>query len=154
MSLLQMHPEGQRDLVFHRHFDAPPERVFSRFTEPGWIRRWLGTEDRPLEDVVFEAQPGGRIRYLWGGPDGALEMTGAVLEIAAPFRIRHTERFAPDWTGGETVVATRFDPEGPGTEMSMRITYADAAARDRAMALPMAEGMERHFDRLDRMLCP
>lgn len=152
MPHLRMHPEGARDLVFRRHFNAPPARVFGRFTDAHWLKRWLGSDEAPLDEVIFEARAGGRLRYLWRTADGPLELTGTVQDIVPPHRVRHTERFVPDWTDGATEVTTRFDPEGQGTALTIRISYSGTGTRDRVLAGPMAEGMERHFVKLDQML--
>lgn len=151
---MQVHPEGDRRLVIRRHFDAPPERVFERMTDPAWLKRWLGTAAHPLEHAVFEAEAGGEIVLSWGGEGGPQPRRGRVVAVMAPHLIRHEEWPAPDSAGGAAEVETRLLAEGDGTKMEQVIAYATGSARDRAMALSVPEEMELSFARLDGMLAP
>lgn len=150
---LQMVPKGASMLEFSRRFAAPRGQVWMALTSPALIPAWLFAKGAPMTNCVFEAEPGGRLRYVWVRPDGGqMGVTGRVIEIEALARIVHSELFDEDWTGGETTVTTLLVPEAGGTRLTMTIDYLEAAARDAAAASGMAAGMAEAFRHLDRML--
>ncbi len=89
---------------------------------------------------INEAKPGGKIRYEWtNGKGGGFYLTGEYLELEPYRRIVHVERMhLPDATP-DNHVETRFDPDGAGTLMTMRMTLPDAQTR----AAMLATGMEQ-----------
>jgi hypothetical protein len=46
-------------------------------------------------------------------------------------------------------VETKFDPDGTGTLMTMRMTLPDAQTRSRMLATGMEHGMEASYVRLE-----
>jgi hypothetical protein len=48
-------------------------------------------------------------------------------------------------------VETRFEPDGDGTLMTLRMTLPDAATRTAMLASGMEHGMEASYARLERM---
>jgi hypothetical protein len=64
-------------------------------------------------------------------------------------RIVHVERMhLPDPTP-ENHVDTRFEPDGRGTLMTMRMTLPDAESRAKMLATGMEHGMEASYARLE-----
>jgi len=57
----------------------------------------------------------------------------------------------PDPTPGNHV-ETRFDPDGTGTRMTMRVTLPDAKTRAAMLATGMERGMEASYVRLESMI--
>lgn len=51
--------DGRLALRYERHYDATPDEVWSAFTEPQSIRRWLWA------DAVLEPRVGGVFRLTW-----------------------------------------------------------------------------------------
>ena len=84
-------------VVFHRHYARPIEKVWAAITTPERLADWLA-------DAEIEMRTGGKIRLSWN--DGAHTMEGRVLVCEPP------KSFAWTWTldGRETVV--RFDLKG------------------------------------------
>ena len=70
-----------------------------------------------------------------------------------PFkRIVHVERMhLPDPTP-DNLVETRFERDGDGTLMTMRMTLADAKTREAMLATGMEHGMEASYVRLENMV--
>ena len=103
------------------------------------------------EMVVCEIdlRVGGAWRYVMHGPDAAvMVMQGVYQELDPPVRIVTTESFDDDWTGGETLNTTVFDEVDVGTEVTITVLYASAAARDGALTSGMEHGLAEGFDRL------
>ena len=70
-----------------------------------------------------------------------------------PFsRIVHVERmFLPDPTP-DNHIETRFDADGTGTLMTMRMTLPDAQTRAAMLSTGMERGMEASYARLEGMI--
>jgi uncharacterized protein YndB with AHSA1/START domain/DNA-binding transcriptional ArsR family regulator len=50
-----------RSFRFHRSLTGPPELVWRHLTEASRLARWWTPDDLRVSELVFEAQPGGRI---------------------------------------------------------------------------------------------
>ena len=154
MSKLELKTEGDMHVIVTRHFKAPPEAVYRAHTEPALLQKWLlGPSGWTMPVCVSEARPGGRIRYKWAdGNGGGFHLTGEYLELVPHRRIVHVERMhLPDPTP-DNHVETRFEPDGAGTKMTMRMTLPDSATREAMLATGMEHGMEDSYARLDTML--
>lgn len=157
MTKLTLKTEGDTHIVVTRHFNASPEGVYRAHTEPALIQKWLlGPEGWTMPVCISEPKPGGRIRYEWEnsakGKASRFHLTGEYLELEPFSRIVHVERmFLPDATP-DNRVETRFEHEGDGTLMTMRMTLPDAATRAQMLATGMEHGMEMSYVRLDGLL--
>ena len=70
MSKMTLNTEGERHVVVTRRFAAAPEAV-SRPAEPALIQKWmLGPDGWTMPVCVYEARPGGKIRYQWSNGQG------------------------------------------------------------------------------------
>jgi uncharacterized protein YndB with AHSA1/START domain len=117
-------------------------------TDPKLIQQWLlGPEGWTMPVCINEARPGGKIRYEWtNGKGGGFHLTGEYPELEPYNRIVHVERMhLPDPTP-DNHVETRFDAEGTGTLMTMRMTLPDAQTRAAMIAT-------RHGTRNGSELC-
>lgn len=154
MSKLTLTTEGDRYVVVTRRFAAPPEAVYRAHTDPELIQKWmLGPEGWTMPVCTSDARPGGKIRYEWtDGKGGGFYLTGEYVELEPPRRIVHLERMhLPDPTP-DNRVETRFDPDGDGTRMTMRMTLPDAETRAAMLASGMEHGMEASYVRLEGMI--
>jgi uncharacterized protein YndB with AHSA1/START domain len=144
--------EGTDRVVTLRTFHAPVAKVMRAHLEPDLIRLWMPGPGMILEICEIDARVGGALRLGWRMPDGAMMwVTGRYTEISAT-RIAHTERFDPDWTGGETLEITEFIAQGDKTLLRNEIIYHSTAARDAAMQTGQGEGTAECYLRLDAML--
>jgi uncharacterized protein YndB with AHSA1/START domain len=153
MSRLTLRTEGDRHVVVTRRFAASPEAVYRAHTEPALIQRWmLGPEGWTMPVCICDARRGGKIRYEWAnGKGGGFYLTGEFLELVPFNRIVHVERMhLPDPTL-DNHVETRFEPDGNGTLMTMRMTLPDAETRAAMLASGMEHGMEASYARLEKM---
>jgi uncharacterized protein YndB with AHSA1/START domain len=154
MSKLTLTTEGDTHVVVTRRFAAPPEAVYRAHTEPELIRKWmLGPDGWSMPVCICEPRPGGRIRYEWSkGQGGGFHITGEFIELKPFSRIVHVERMhLPDPTP-DNHVETRFEPDGSGTRMTMRMTLPDAATRAMMLASGIEHGMEASYVRLETMI--
>jgi uncharacterized protein YndB with AHSA1/START domain len=151
MSKLTLTTEGDTHIVLTRRFAAPPEAVYRAHTDPQLIQKWLlGPDGWTMPVCISEARPSGNMRYEWVNGDGrGFHVTGEYLELEPYNRIVHVERmYLPDPTP-DNHVETRFDPDGNGTLMTIRMTLPDAETRARMLATGMERGMEASYARLE-----
>ena len=154
MSKVTLQTEGERYVLVRRHFAATPEALYRAHTEPQLIQKWLlGPDGWTMPVCINEAWPKGKIRYEWANGKGrGFYLTGEYLELEPYTRIVHVERmFLPDPTP-DSVVETRFEADGAGTWMTMRMTLPDAETRTAMLTSGMEHGMEASYVRLEGML--
>ena len=154
MSKLTLMTEGDKHVVVTRRFAAPPEAVYRAHTEPRLIQKWmLGPDGWTMPVCVCEARPGGKIRYEWAdGKGGGFYLTGEFVELVPFSRIVHVERMHLPNPCPDNHVETRFEPDGSGTLMTMRMTLPDAKTRAAMLASGMEHGMEASYVRLEAMV--
>ena len=151
MSKLTLKTEGDKYVVVTRRFAAPPVAVYRAHTEEKVIQKWmLGPDGWTIPVCVSEARPHGKIRYEWtNGEGGGFYLTGEYLELEPSSRIVHVEwMHFPDPTP-DNHVETRFDPDGTGTLMTIRMTLPDAETRALMLATGMEHGMQASYVRLE-----
>jgi uncharacterized protein YndB with AHSA1/START domain len=154
MSKLKVTTESDTHIVVTRRFDAAPEAVYRAHTDPKLVQKWLlGPEGWTMPVCINEAKQGGKIRYEWTNGKGAgFSLTGEYLELVPFSRIAHVERMhLPDPTP-DNHVETRFDADGTGTLMTMRMTLPDTQTRAAMLATGMEHGMEASYVRLEGLL--
>ena len=156
MSKMTLDTEGDTHIVVTRRFAARPEAVYRAHTDPKLVQRWLlGPDGWTMPVCISEAKPGGKIRYEWSnGQGGGFHLTGEYLEVEPFSRLVHVERMhLPDATP-DSQVETRFDADGKGTLMKIRITLPDAQTRAAMLASGMEHGMEASYVRLEGAFGP
>jgi uncharacterized protein YndB with AHSA1/START domain len=154
MSKLTLITEGDTHVVVTRRFAAPPEKVFRAHTDPKLLQKWLlGPDGWEMPVCISEPKPGGRIRYEWSdGQGNGFYLTGEYVDLQPPSRIVHVERMhMPDPTP-DNHVETRFEPDGTGTKMTMRMTLPDKETRTAMLATGMDQGMEASYARLEELM--
>ncbi len=153
MSKLTLRTEGDTHVVVTRRFAATPEAVYRAHTDPKLIQQWLlGPEGWTMPVCINEARPGGKFRYEWTNGKGGFHITGEFLELEPYSKIVHVERmFLPDPTP-DNHIETRFDSDGTGTLMTMRMTLPDAETRAMMLATGMERGMEASYSRLQELI--
>ena len=140
MSKMTLKTEGDTHVIVTRRFTAPPEAVYRAHTDPKLIQKWLlGPEGWTMPVCINEAKPGGKF-------------TGEYVELQPYKRIVHVERMhLPDPTP-DNHIETRFEADGAGTLMTMRMTLPDGETRAAMLATGMEGGMEASYVRLEGML--
>jgi uncharacterized protein YndB with AHSA1/START domain len=154
MSKLELKTEGDTHVIVTRLFKAPPEAVYRAHTETDLVRKWmLGPPGWTMPVCINDARPGGNIRYEWSDGNGSgFHLTGEFVELIPFSKIVHIERMhLPDPTP-DNHVETRFEPDGTGTRMTMRMTLPDSETRKMMLASGMEHGMEDSYVRLETLI--
>lgn len=145
------------ELVATRVWQAPRALVWRAWTTPELLRQWqLGTETSTMETCDLDMRPGGRWRTVWrdvnDGQEETMEMSGVFREVFPPARIVQTENWGGDWPETTNTLELFPSPGGRRTRSVFTIHYPSKRARDRALALGMAEGWAHADQRLDALL--
>ena len=144
-----------RELVIVRTFDIPRGLVWRAWTSAEHLARWWGPKDFTNPVCEIDARPGGAIRIVMRGPDGAdYPMRGEFREVVAPERLVFTNLAVgadgKDLIDGLTTVI--FTDLGGKTEM--RLTTRATALTEAALAMiaGMETGWTQSIDRLEARL--
>jgi len=143
-----------QELVISRVFDAPRERVYAAFTDPGTLAQCLGPASSavPRDGVRIDARAGGHLRYAVMSDDpGMTSVVDATLvEVIENELIVGCE----DWAA----IPGAQDPTG----MYLWLDFHDEAGKTRlalrhgpfraAMADVAYSGWSSSFARLDALL--
>ena len=104
-----------------RVFDAPPERIWSEWTEPEAFADWFGGPECevPLSSVSMDVRPGGAWKLtMFAPPDRRrIDWWGVYREVEPPERLVFTISDRPDKDLYELVVVDLTDLGGGRTEM-------------------------------------
>ena len=86
------------------------------------------------------------------GKGGGFYLTGEFVDLVPFSRIVHVERMHLPNPCPDNHVETRFEPDGAGMLMTMRMTLPDAETRAAMLATGMEHGMEASYVRLETMI--
>ena len=146
--------EADTHVVVTRRFAAPPQALYRAHTDTELLPKWLlGPDGWTMPVCICDPRPGGKFRYEWTNGKGAgFYITGEFLELEPYSRIVHVERMHLPGPTPENHVETRFDADGEGALMTMRMTLPDGQTRAAMLATGMEHGMEASYVRLEGML--
>jgi uncharacterized protein YndB with AHSA1/START domain len=134
---------ADREIVTSRVLDAPRERVFAAWTDPGRLARWWGPSGFTNTFHEIDIRPGGRWRFVMHGPDGADYKNESVfIEVAKPDRIVLDHVSGPRFR-----LTATFVEHAERTLLTWRMVFETAAlcAKVKVYAVP---ANEQNLDRL------
>lgn len=119
-------------LTLKRRYNAPPARVFSAWTDPEKIGRWMGPEGVETLSAEIDARGGGRYRLIMRSPDGEThDVSGVYREVVPDRKLVFTWAWksTPE---RESLVTVLVEPDGDGTLLTLtHEQFFDEPARDR-----------------------
>lgn len=139
-------------IAITRVFDAPRERVWREWTEPGAFADWFGAAggEVPLPTVSMDVRPGGswRLTMLAGPERREIHWQGVYREVVEPERLVFTVSDEPDDDRYELIVVQLIDLGDGRTEMRFE---------QRGLMSPeeyerAGSGWSTFFDRIDERL--
>ena len=135
-------------LTIKRCFNAPPEKVFSAWTDPEKVKRWMGPGEVKVLSAQSDPRTGGRYRWLMQAPDGEHhDVSGVYREVIPNAKLVFTWAWksTPE---RESLVTITFKPDGAGTLMTFtHEQFFDEEARDRHQ-----HGWNGAMEKLDKYL--
>jgi uncharacterized protein YndB with AHSA1/START domain len=110
--------DGQRAIFIRERYDAPPERVFEAWLDPGIAGRWLfATASQPMAHVDIDARVGGSFRFADRRGAAILAFTGRYVEIVPGRRLAFT--LCTPRRPVASLVAVTIAPRGTGCTLSL-----------------------------------
>lgn len=135
-----------RSLSISRFIDAPPEVVWTAFTEHATV--WFTPRPWTTPVVDYDYRTGGRANVVMQSPEGERHTyDGVVLEVVHGRLLVTTGAMTEGWEPQADDMAfvrfDRFEPEGDGTRYTAEARHwsADAVERHRAMGFEAGWGM-------------
>jgi uncharacterized protein YndB with AHSA1/START domain len=119
-------------LTIKRRFNAAPAKVFSAWTDPEKVKRWMGPGETVTVRAENDARVGGRYRVVMRAPNGDEHDVGGVYREVVP-----NEKLVFTWAWKstperESLVTITFKSDGAGTLMTLtHEQFFDEEARDR-----------------------
>ncbi len=144
---------SDREIVFTRLFDAPPQLVFDAMTIPEHVKQWWGAlDDRHSMPVCeIDLRPGGAWRFVGRGPDGEYGFHGVYKEVEAPGRLVFTEIFDP-FPEAESLVTQLLAEEDGRTRLTVTMQYPSQEVRDAVLQTGMTTGAGISYERLEDLV--
>ena len=143
-------PQGEREIVITRSFDAPRALVYQALTNPEQVKNWWGPRQYGAVSATGEFRAGGRYRYAQNGPSGEVAFSGEIRE-ASPERMVYTEEFEA-MPGHGAVTTVTLDERGGRTYLSLRSVYQSKDDRDAVIASGMEWGARLSYLQLDEVV--
>jgi uncharacterized protein YndB with AHSA1/START domain len=139
-------PADEPGLSITRVFDAPPERLWSEWTEPEPFADWFGGPECevPLESVAMDVRPGGALRLTMLIGPREVQWKGEYLEVVAPERLVFTISDKPGDDRRELVTVVFTDLGDGRTEMRFQQLGRMSAEQYKAAG----SGWSMFFDRM------
>ncbi|MEO8067240.1 MAG: SRPBCC family protein [Flavobacteriales bacterium] len=148
-------PQGDREILITRSFNAPRALVFDAMSKPEMLKRWFsGPPGWTLSTCDIDLRVGGSHRRVWTNEAGQemMGMGGVYTEVVRPSRIVGTQKFDQAMVPGEAVVTFEFTEAKDITLMAMTIAYESKETRDGMLTPQMESGLNAGYDRLDQLL--
>ena len=147
-------PAVLRNWVISRILPAPPERVWSLWTQPQHLVQWWGPHDFTNPVCELDVRAGGNYRIVMRGPDGGeFPLSGRYFEVVAGERLVMTmpEPWSdrPDFEAGLTVL---LEPLGNQTRLTLRLHCPSAANDDGLCPARRLEGWVEGLEALSAYL--
>ncbi|HEX7926324.1 MAG TPA: SRPBCC family protein [bacterium] len=143
------------EIAMTREFNAPRKLVYEALVTPSLLTRWLlGPPGWIMTKCLLDPRVGGKYRYEWKneGDGSTMGMGGTFTEVVAGERLVATELFDEAWYPGEGHVAQTLREQAGKTTLHILLRYESKDARDGVLKIPMDQGMEASYVRLDAML--
>ena len=135
-------------LTIKRRFNAPPAKVFSAWTDPEKVKRWMGPGEVKALRVESDPRTGGRYRWLMQSPDGEQhDVSGVYREVIPNQKLVFTWAWksTPE---RESLVTVEIKPDGNGSLMTLtHEQFFDGEGRDRHQ-----HGWNGAMDKLEKYL--
>lgn len=146
----------QADITFTRMFHAPPQLVFSAWTDEKKVAAWWGPYGFTNPVCNWDAQVNGSIYVDMTAPDGMVfPMTGCFHEIQSPNKLVFTSMAFEDDDGRpqlEAVNTVIFSEENGSTKFILQTHIVRATPVVKESMEGMQEGWNQSLDKLNEYL--
>lgn len=149
-----------RSFTFHRSLTGSPEQVWRHLTKPSLLARWWAPDDLRVSELVFEAQPGGRVVLEYrdiedAGSGAVVGRAEGVVDVAVPVeRLAYSSSpLLPDGSLAFTAhvdlgLAPTDDGTGDGTDLDVRYRISDSTIDSADFIAGIEIGFGQSLDKL------
>ena len=133
-----------RTLTLTRIFDAPRDLVWTAYTDPKHIVKWMFSNDWESPFAETDVRPGGRFRIGMRPADHSEEgfvFDGTYREVVRP------ERVVQAISDGR-VMKTTFDDVGEKTKLTLSVEMAESEEQERGGYTQILEHFAQHLTTL------
>ncbi len=151
-------PAVLRNWVISRILPAPPERVWSLWTQPQHLVQWWGPHDFTNPVCELDVRAGGNYRIVMRGPDGGeFPLSGRYYEVVAGERLVMTVHGSPPVAWCQAVdrepdLTVCFEPLGSQTRLTVRLHCPSVANRETLRWTGRTEGWAESLEALSAYL--
>ena len=130
-------------IKLNRVLQAPPDRVYKAFLDPGAMVKWLPPNGFTGEVHHLDAKVGGtyRMSFTNFSTGNSHSFGGEYLELVPGERIRHTDKFEDANLPGEMTTTITFTKVSVGTELNIVQEGVPAAIPPEACYLGWQESL-------------
>ena len=148
--------ETGNDLVLDRVLDAPRDKLWRCWVEPGLLQQWFCPAPWHVAEARIDFRPGGELYTLMTGPNGEqFPSAGVFLEIVPNERLVTTDALLAGWKPSDRafmVVDVRLEDAGLGrTRYLARVGHWSAEAKAEHEAMGFHEGWGKAADQLEAL---
>lgn len=143
---------SKRELVLTRLVNAPRERIYRAWTEPGLLKQWFAPLPWTTPRAELDVRPGGASLIVMRSPDGKeFPNRGVYLEVVKNERLVFTDAYTEAWVPSEKpfmTVVLALEDEGGATRYTARARHWTAADREAHEKMGFHEGWGKCVDQL------
>ncbi len=144
------------ELVLNRLLDAPPEKLYRLWTDPGTYGEWFCPKPWRVSHAEMDVRAGGRSNVTMQGPNGeVVQNPGQWLEVIPNRKLVFSDAFVGDWKpkdGAPFMVATlTFEPEGNKTRYIAVVSHWSEADKLQHEKMGFAQGWGIVADQLEAL---
>jgi uncharacterized protein YndB with AHSA1/START domain len=149
-------PTLDRELALTRIINAPRERVFKAWTDPGLLKQWFAPLPYTTPVAELDVRPGGANLIVMRDPDGNdFPNRGVYLDVIENERLVFTDAYTKAWEPSDkpfmTVILT-FEDEGGKTKYTARVCHWTTADRETHEKMGFYQGWGQCADQLELLL--
>lgn len=139
---------ADREIVSSRVINAPQEKVFEAWRNPGTLAQWWGPEGFTNTFQTFDLQPGGMWEFVMHGPDGTDYPNKSVfVEIDESEKVVFDHIVPPIFR--MTITFEKIGPDQTRFGFHQLFESATVCTALKAICIP---ANEQNFDRLEAAL--
>jgi uncharacterized protein YndB with AHSA1/START domain len=148
-------PANDRELVLTRIIDAPREKVYRCWTEPGLMKQWFVPKPWSAKKVEIDLRPGGSSLIVMADPDGnEFPNPGIYLEVVPNEKLVFTDAFTSAWQPSEKpfmVAIVTFEDQDGKTLYTARARHWTVEDRETHEKMGFHEGWGQVASQLEEL---
>ena len=133
--------EKSRVLTLTRVFDAPRDLVWTAYTDPKHIVKWMFAQDWETPFAETDVRQGGAFRIGMRPADHSEEgftVEGTYREVVKP------ERLVQEFSDGR-LLTTKFEDQGGKTKLTLSVEMAESEEQERTGYTQILDNFAKHL---------